>query len=69
VVAAAWSWIALPIAAAVWSRQVVDLPNCQFSEASWQADRLAGAALLPYAAWTGFATGLNAAIALRNPGR
>ncbi|OHV62278.1 TspO/MBR family protein [Pseudofrankia sp. BMG5.36] len=34
-----------------------------------RADRLAGAALLPYLAWTGFATALNAAIAARNPGR
>ncbi|HEX5542373.1 MAG TPA: TspO/MBR family protein [Micromonospora sp.] len=36
---------------------------------AWAADRLAGAALLPYTAWTGFATALNASIAARNPAR
>ncbi|MBO3749158.1 tryptophan-rich sensory protein [Streptosporangiaceae bacterium NEAU-GS5] len=32
-----------------------------------RVDRRAGLALLPYAAWTGFATALNGAIAARNP--
>ncbi len=34
---------------------------------AWRADPVAGAALLPYVVWTGFATALNAAIAARNP--
>jgi len=34
-----------------------------------RADRIAGAALLPYVAWTCFATVLNASIAARNPAR
>ena len=34
---------------------------------AWRADRVAGASLLPYAAWTGFATALNASLAARNP--
>jgi benzodiazapine receptor len=34
---------------------------------AWRADRHAGAALLPYVAWTGFAAALNAAIAVQNP--
>lgn len=41
--------------------------NLQLLRRGWQADRLAGAALLPYVAWTGFATALNASIAARNP--
>lgn len=36
---------------------------------AWRADRLAGASLLPYVAWTGFATALNASLAARNPAR
>ncbi|MBF9132404.1 tryptophan-rich sensory protein [Plantactinospora sp. S1510] len=48
---------------------VLNAANVLLLRRAWQADRLAGAALLPYLAWTGFATGLNAAIAARNPGR
>ncbi|ADP79487.1 TspO/MBR family protein [Pseudofrankia inefficax] len=47
----------------------LDVANVVLLRRAWRADPLAGAALLPYAAWTGFATGLNAAIVLRNPGR
>ncbi|MFB9239419.1 TspO/MBR family protein [Plantactinospora siamensis] len=43
--------------------------NLALTTRAWRADRVAGAALLPYVAWTGFATALNAAIAARNPGR
>ncbi|MFF5073705.1 tryptophan-rich sensory protein [Micromonospora olivasterospora] len=32
-----------------------------------KADRLAAAALAPYAAWTLFATALNAAVVVLNP--
>ncbi|WP_026310642.1 TspO/MBR family protein [Parafrankia elaeagni] len=48
---------------------VLDAANVALLLRAWRADRLAGAALLPYLAWTGFATALNAAIAVRNPGR
>lgn len=34
-----------------------------------RADRRAGLALAPYAAWCGFATALSTAIAVKNPGR
>ncbi|CAI7981031.1 translocator protein [Frankia sp. Hr75.2] len=46
----------------------LDAANATLVARAWRADRLAGAALLPYLAWTGFATALNAAIAARNPG-
>ena len=41
--------------------------NLDLLRRAWRADRLAGSALLPYVAWTGFASALNAAIAARNP--
>lgn len=34
---------------------------------AWRADRAAGLAIAPYAAWTAFATALNASIVRRNP--
>lgn len=40
--------------------------NLAMLRRAWQTDRLAGAALLPYVAWTGFATALNRSIAARN---
>jgi tryptophan-rich sensory protein len=40
--------------------------NLALLRRAWQTDRLAGAALLPYVAWTGFATALNGSIAARN---
>jgi tryptophan-rich sensory protein len=36
---------------------------------AWRSDRLAGLTLLPYVAWTGFATVLNGSLVARNPGR
>jgi tryptophan-rich sensory protein len=47
------------IAALNWS-------NVTLLRRAWRTDRLAGAALLPYVAWTGFATVLNGTIAARN---
>jgi translocator protein len=41
--------------------------NVALLRRAWRADRLAGAAVLPYVAWTGFATALTASIAARNP--
>jgi Tryptophan-rich sensory protein (mitochondrial benzodiazepine receptor homolog) len=40
--------------------------NIALLRRAWRTDRLAGAALLPYVAWTGFATALNGSIAARN---
>jgi tryptophan-rich sensory protein len=40
--------------------------NLALLRRAWRTDRLAGAALLPYVAWTGFATVLNGSIAARN---
>ena len=40
--------------------------NLTLLRRAWRADRLAGAALVPYVAWTGFATALNGSIAARN---
>ncbi|OHV35321.1 MULTISPECIES: TspO/MBR family protein [Pseudofrankia] len=45
----------------------LDAANLALLACAWRADRPAAAALLPYVAWTGFATALNAAIATRNP--
>lgn len=46
----------------------LDAANLALLLRAWRADRVAGAALLPYLAWTGFATALNAAIAARDGG-
>ncbi|AVT31612.1 TspO protein [Plantactinospora sp. BC1] len=48
---------------------LLNAANAALLHRAWRADRVAGAALLPYLAWTGFATALNATIAARNPGR
>ncbi|MBE1484611.1 tryptophan-rich sensory protein [Plantactinospora soyae] len=48
---------------------MLNAANVLLLRRAWRADRMAGVALLPYLGWTGFATGLNAAIAARNPGR
>jgi len=40
--------------------------NVDLLRRAWRTDRLAGAALAPYVAWTAFATMLNAAIGARN---
>jgi benzodiazapine receptor len=45
----------------------LDLTNAALLAQAARVDRRAGATLLPYLAWTGFATVLTAAIARRNP--
>lgn len=45
---------------------VLNAANLGLLGRTWRVDRLAGAALLPYVAWVGFATALNASIAARN---
>lgn len=44
----------------------LDAANVALLRRAWHADRAAALALLPYVAWTGFATVLNAAIVSRN---
>ena len=44
----------------------LNVANLDLVRRAWAADRTAGAALLPYVAWTAFATVLNAEIARRN---
>lgn len=45
----------------------LDAANLWLVSRAWRADRAAAAALLPYAAWTAFATALNAEIVRLNP--
>ncbi|GAA1687530.1 tryptophan-rich sensory protein [Nonomuraea maheshkhaliensis] len=46
---------------------LLNASNLALVRRAGRADRAAGALLLPYAAWTAFATALNASIARRNP--
>ncbi|MGR6923736.1 TspO/MBR family protein [[Actinomadura] parvosata] len=46
---------------------LLNASNAALIRRAARADRAAGALLLPYAAWTAFATALNASIARRNP--
>ncbi|GAA3224584.1 hypothetical protein GCM10010468_51720 [Actinocorallia longicatena] len=45
----------------------LNLSNADLVRRAWRVDQGAALALVPYAAWTGFATALNASIVLRNP--
>jgi len=66
---AGWCWAfftAKSPAAGLATIAALDLANAELLRATWQLDRAAGKALLPYVAWTGFATALNAAIWRRN---
>ena len=66
----AWSWIFFrahrPLPAAV-EAVVLAGSSADLARRSWARDPVAGAALVPYAAWTAFAAVLTAAIARRNP--
>ena len=46
----------------------LNLANAALIRRAWQADRTAALLLVPYAAWTVFATALNTEIVLLNPG-
>ncbi|MEU5882704.1 TspO/MBR family protein [Spirillospora sp. NPDC047279] len=46
---------------------LLNAANVALARRLWRTDRPAGALLLPYLAWTGFATVLNASIVRRNP--
>jgi translocator protein len=65
----AWSWIffrghkpALALAEIL----VLEASTVDLVRRSWQLDRAAGVALVPYAAWVSFATALTAELARRN---
>ena len=66
----AWSWIFFrahrPLPAAV-EAVALAASSADLTRRSWARDRVAGVALLPYAAWTAFAAVLSGAIARRNP--
>lgn len=47
----------------------LNVVNLLLIRRAWRADRAAGALLAPYAAWTAFATALNAEIVRLNPVR
>jgi tryptophan-rich sensory protein len=44
----------------------LDAANLALLRRAWRIDRAAGLAVVPYVAWTAFATALNASIARRN---
>nr|BFE78783.1 hypothetical protein GCM10020093_013840 [Planobispora longispora] len=46
---------------------LLNASNAALIRQAWRTDRTAGAILLPYGAWTLFATALNTAIVRRNP--
>ena len=66
---AAWSWVffkAHRLGPAVAVAGVLTVSSVDLVRRTWIADQRAGAALAPYAAWCGFATGLSAALWRRN---
>lgn len=68
---ASWNWLffrARSPKAGLVGTLLIDLSNIALIRRTADVDRTAARALLPYAAWCGFATALNAAIVRRNPG-
>lgn len=69
---AGWSWLfwrgRKPWLAAA-ECAVLAVSSADLVRRTSRADRVAGAALAPYAAWCAFATALSTAIAVKNPGR
>lgn len=69
---AGWSWLfwrsRRPWLAAA-ECGILALSSADLVRRTYRADRAAGVALAPYAAWCGFATALSTAIAVRNPRR
>lgn len=66
---AGWCWTfftAHRIGPAVGVISALDVLNVDLVRRAWRADPRAGVALLPYTAWTAFATALNADIWRRN---
>ena len=67
---AAWTWIffrARAPRAATAECAVLALSSADLARRAYAVDRRAGLALVPYAAWTAFATVLSAAVARLNP--
>ncbi len=68
---AGWTWAffrARRPAAATAEAVLLAASTADLARRSWAVDRRAGAALVPYAAWTSFAAALSGAITRRNPG-
>ncbi len=68
---AAWTWLFFRLRAprtATVECAVLAVSSADLVRRAARVDRRAGLALVPYAAWTAFATVLSAAIARRNPG-
>jgi TspO/MBR family protein len=66
---AGWNWLFFRLRsprAGLAGTGLLDLSNADLIRRTARADRAAAAGLAPYAAWCGFATALNAAIARRN---
>lgn len=66
---AGWTWLffkARRPQAALAELGALQAANLALAARAWREDRTAGIALLPYAAWSGFALALNASIAARN---
>lgn len=66
---AAWNWLFFgrrSVLGGLAGTVVLDLSNADLIRRTARYDSAAAAALIPYAAWCLFATGLNAAIARRN---
>ena len=67
---AGWTWLffrARRPGAATAEAVLLAASTTDLARRSWALDRAAGAALVPYAAWTTFAAALTAAVARRNP--
>ncbi|MFE3578637.1 TspO/MBR family protein [Streptomyces vinaceus] len=67
---AGWTWLFFRCRsprAALAGTLVLDLSNAQLIRRTAGTDPVAARALLPYAAWCGFATALNASLTRRNP--
>ncbi|MET9959964.1 TspO/MBR family protein [Streptomyces sp. NPDC006326] len=66
---AGWNWLffqARSAAAGLAGTLALDLGNADLIRRTAHADGAAAAALVPYAAWCGFATALNASLVRRN---
>lgn len=69
---AGWCWVFFARRSPIGGLAVIaglDALNLALVREAARHDRIAAAALVPYAAWTGFATALNASIWRRNRGR
>lgn len=65
-----WTWIFFTAKKPKWALAeilVLEASNLDLIRRSARVDGTAAAMLVPYAAWTGFATALTASIAARNP--